>query len=389
MSLQLLKYPYPYKAWLTMANDPDNTTIEAWKELHGFIWEELEIPFGDSLFVSSFNQNLPDQVNLVENPEIGKAHLHDIIHTWGDYMHARKRGFDRDDAIEAAGLLQKAGIQPRVWIDHASFVGNMMHGTNKGAVPKLKDSSGLEYENFVYSLDIARGLGIRYIWNGEVTDIIGQDRDPTFDDEVKRSGGSTMKASVKSAFQYLPTGAKKFPPIDNRQYYPQRFADGSTLYCFRRYGTWPDADIDGLHNLISSDRIDALLRNGGTAIVYSHLGKRHPKGMDRPLHIPETTRNDLKNLSERFKSKELMLSATSELLDYLILRDHVEVSGNTIRFVADGIRYQTLTPNDLSGKVFSFKGNADAMEVFVDNIKQEAVIRKESDGIFSVVFQSE
>ena len=40
-----------------MANDPDNTVIEDWKELHSFIWEDLALPFGDSLFVRTFNAN--------------------------------------------------------------------------------------------------------------------------------------------------------------------------------------------------------------------------------------------------------------------------------------------------------------------------------------------
>ena len=123
MSKAILPYPYPYKAWLTMANDPDNTEMRDWEELHGFIWEELGLPFGDSLFIRSFNRNLPAQVNLQDHPKIAKAHLHDIIHTWGDYMHGRRRGFDREDALEAIDMLNEHGLQPRVWIDHASFMG--------------------------------------------------------------------------------------------------------------------------------------------------------------------------------------------------------------------------------------------------------------------------
>ena len=83
----ILKYPYPYRAWFTIANDPDNTLIRDWRELNSFIWDELELPLGNALFIKSFNNNLPDQVNLVDNPEISSQN-HDIIHTWGDYMHS-------------------------------------------------------------------------------------------------------------------------------------------------------------------------------------------------------------------------------------------------------------------------------------------------------------
>lgn len=388
MSLSVLKYPYPYKAWLTMANDPDNTTIEAWRELHGFIWEELGLPFGDSLFVRSFNQNLPDQVNLHDHPEIGTAHLHDIIHTWGDYMHARKRGFDREDAIEAAMDLAKAGIKPKVWIDHASFVGNMIHGTNKGAIKKLKDSSGLEYENFVYSLDIAWYLGIRYFWSGEVTDIVGQDRKLKFDDLVKYSSGNVVKASVKSALGYFPTKSKIYAPVDNRQYFPYKFDPGPLLYAFKRYGTWKDADIDGLHNLIEPQKIDELIRVRGTAVVYSHLGKRHPDGAGRKLHIPESTREDLRNLKAKFEAKQLMISPLSEMLDYLVLRDWVEAYGTDIQFVSDGIRYDQLTIDDLKGKTFSFryKGAVEDIRVRIEGEPIRANFRRETDTIISILF---
>ncbi len=306
MSVRVLKYPYPFKAWLTMANDPDNTRLADWQELHAFIWEELGLPFGDSLFVRSFNQNLPDQVNLEDNPEIGKGHLHDIIHTWGDYMHGRKRGFDREDAIDAASTLKQAGITPKVWIDHASFVGNMMHGTKKGAIHKLTDSSGHDYENFVYTLDIASDLGIRYIWNGEVTPVVGQDREMKFQDHVQQSGGNSLKASIKSGLQQIG-GASVYQAPDNRQYYKRKFEDGAELYCFRRYGTWQDADIDGLHNLINPDKIAELIKVGGTSVVYSHLGKRHAKHDGRKNHIPKATKADLHNLKKKFDAKEVML----------------------------------------------------------------------------------
>lgn len=391
MNSAALKYPFPYKAWLTMANDPDNTVIEDWRELHSFIWEELKLPFGDSLFVRSFNQNLPDQVDLAKFPEIGKAHFHDIIHTWGDYMHGRKRGFDREDAMEAAKILVDAGILPKVWIDHASFVGNMIHGTNKGSMDKLVDSSGHVYQNFVYSLDIARKLGIRFVWNGEVTAVVGQDRDMQFDDHKTQSGGSGLKATLKSSLQQLPGGSALYASPDNKQYHKHEFKDGSEMYCFKRFGTWPDADIDGLHNLINPEIIDKLLSTGGTAVVYTHLGKRHSSGKDRKQHIPASTRADLLNLKEKFDSKELMISPLSQMLEYLVLRDHIQMdpSANQINFRSDGICFIQLRSKDLNGMKFSFiaRGwNLDILKVLVDGTEVKPQFVSESNEVFSIVF---
>lgn len=389
MSLSVIKYPFPFKAWLSMANDPDNTTIADWEELHSFIWEELKLPFGDSLFVRSFNQNLPNQVNLVDYPQIGNAHLHDIIHTWGDYMHARKRGFDREDAIEAAALLNEKGISPRVWIDHASFAGNFIHGTHKGAMAKLTDSSGHDYKNFVYSLDVAHELGIRYVWNGLVTSVIGQDRELAFGDHRKQSGGSRLKASAKSILQQLPGISLAYVAPDNRQYYARTFEDGRQMYCFPRYGTWKAADIDGLHSLISPEKVSELLRTGGTSIVYSHLGKRHSAHAGRSSHIPESTKTDLRNIREKFNARELMVSPVSEMLDHLVLRDHLKIAGNKIDFRSDGIRFGKLSVEDLKDKYFSFNLNdtdQKSVKVSIDGIDVSFELRKETEKIVSIVF---
>ncbi len=372
-----------------MANDPDNTELEDWRELHAFIWEELGLPFGDSLFVRSFNQNLPDQVNLSDNPEIAKSHLHDIIHTWGDYMHGRKRGFDREDAVEAMFLLEKHGVKPRVWIDHASFAGNMLHGTKKGSTPRVNDSSGYVYENFLYTLDLARKIGIRYVWNGEVTATIGQDRELNFSDYDRLHGGNALKAAVKSTLHRVPSDSGVFAQPDNRQYYKHRFPDGAILYCFRRYGTWQDADINGLYNVIKPELIEQLIRSEGTSIVYTHLGKRHVDSMGNKKHIPKNTRSALKHLSAKFKSKELMISPVSEMLDYMVIRDNILVNPNKghIDFRSDGIRYQPLKISDLHGKIFSFnKGgfNTENLKVSVDEMSVEFQLMKESEGVFSI-----
>lgn len=389
MSLTVLKYPFPFKAWLAMANDPDNTTIADWEELHSFIWEELKLPFGDSLFVRSYNQNLPDQVNLVDHPKIGKAHFHDIIHTWGDYMHSRKRGFDREDAIEAAAMLKEHGILPKVWIDHASFVGNFIHGTHKGAMAKLTDSSGHDYDNFVYSLDVAYELGIRYVWNGSVTSVIGQDRELAFGDHRKQSGGSRLKASAKSILQQLPGISLAYVAPDNRQYYAQTFEDGRKMYCFPRYGTWKAADIDGLHSIISPEKVSELLQTGGTAIVYSHLGKRHSAVADRDSHIPESTKNDLRNIGNKLKAGELMVSPVSEMLDHLVIRDHINLAGNKIDLRSDGIRFEKLSTTDLKGKQFSFNLNSidrKSINVFIDGVEASCEFRQETEKIISIIF---
>ena len=389
----ILKYPYPYKAWLSIANDPDNTLLKDWRELDQLIWKELELPLANSLFVRSFNRNLPGQVNLSDHPEIAEQ-PHDTIHTWGDYMHAGARGFERADALEAIELLRSHGIHPRVWIDHAQFLGNLLHHHSLGATPELKDMSGHAYPVLQYTLDLIEGIGIKYIWDGQVVELLGQDRPLRPYPYFREVSTSEWKAAGKYALHVVAqrSAPARFGEIKvprNEQYYPHRFPDGRSLYCFRRYGTWKDADIYGIQRLIAPENIRRLLALNASSIVYTHLGKRPADKLHLDHHIPEPTRAAFQGLARRYKDKELMISPVSDMLDHFVLRDHVRILSHRIEFRADGIRFDRITPADLAGKKFSFTTQgldptrtsiaADGAEVAYDLVR-------ENERVFSIQF---
>jgi hypothetical protein len=390
--------PPPYRAWLTISNDPDNTDAADWAELHSTIWDEMALPFGDALFVRSFNCNLPGQVNLHDNPEIAAAHYHDTLHGWGDYVHARKRGFDRDDAVQAMELLRAHGLSPRVWVDHSTHPQNLLHNSTEGSTPRHVDGSGVVYESFTYTLDLVAELGIRYVWDGRLTPILGQDVPVSPRVWYARGHASPSRTAFLLAWHGLSRlglvrwgrGMVTHNANVNRQYYPHRFADGRTLYCFRRYGTWRDADIDGLATLISPDNVDRLLSREGTCIVYSHLGKRRAARRGEATHIPPATRAALANLRSRYEQGALKLSPLSTLLDYLVLRDHVAIAagGEYIDFRPDGIRYARLEPADLAGHIFGLRiaGRARDIEVRVAGRPVTAAITRLEDHCYMVSF---
>jgi len=387
---KILKYPYPFKAWFTLTNDPDNTVINDWQELHDFIWDELNLPFGDSLFVRSFNHNLKDQVNLEDYPNIVKAHDHDTLHTWGDYMHGRKRGFDRVDAEEAAAILEENNIQPRVWTDHAQFTGNMIHNSSLGSRPKLYDLSKTSYINFSYTLDIVQRVGVRYLWNGEITNIIAQNRHLKFNDFHLHSS-NIFRSVLKWLLNDTKLGGQLFKRIDNRQYRKNTFADGSELYCFVRYGKWEHTDVEGLYQIIKPSIIDELISLEGTCAVYSHLGKRNRSREINDSHIPENTRKALKYVRDKYDSGVLMLSSVSDMLDYLVIRDNITINHkhHIISFNSDNIRYKQLSPADLKDKKFSFykKGiQMDRVQVQIDGKNVSCQLVDESTDVFSVLY---
>lgn len=357
----VLAMPHPFRAWLCISNDPDNTTIENWQQLHHFIWEELRLPVGDALFIKSLNQNLPGQVNLTDHPQILSAHKHDSLHFWGDYQNSRKEGFDREDAEKAEKILREKKFTPRVWVDHANHQANFLHSHSQGTIPIFKDSAGIEYKNYNYTLDIAERIGVRYIWNGTITKYAGQDFFVSYFSYLKALEVPLSKAVIFFLLRKLFSTSQLIagvPPAvkENAQYWSRQFPDGRTLYSFIRFGSWEDADIDGLANVISAENIRNLIAREGTCIAYTHLGKRKPNRFNDADHIPATTKIALKNISKEYKEKNLKISPISEMLDYLVIRDNILLNEEKpeINFVSDGIRFEKLTPEDLKPHGFSF-----------------------------------
>ena len=355
--LALLAFPPPVRGWLTLCNDPDNTTIEAWEELHAFIWEELALPFADALFVHSFNDSLPDQVSLARYRARLLRHPYDVLHTWGDYVRSRHKIFARSDARAAMALLAEYGLTPIAWSDHSNFVGNVTHGEAAGAARAVSDRSGHHYENDGYTLDIMAEAGIVYLWDGKLTPYMGQDAPTTGYLRLRDAGFSPVHAAIVAKTREL--GAPLWRALDarrmtlhtdNRQYYVRTFEDGRRFYLFRRYGLWQKADIDGVADLLSRSHVDALLARQGTCILYTHLGKRVASRMHDTVHIPARTREALRGVRARMDEGVLRVSPMTSLLDYLVLRDHavLDAHAGSLDFRADGIRFTRLAASDVA-----------------------------------------
>lgn len=352
--------PHPWHAWLTLSNDPDNTTPAGWDELHRTIWQELGLPFADALFLRSYNTLLPDQVDLHGRPELLAAHPHDSIHTWGDYMFARTRGFDRSDAEAALAWMERIGFRPRVWVDHSQFTGNMLHLHRTGSIPEFRDASGHVYPNPLYTLDLVHAAGVRYLWDGTVTPVLGQDLPLSDLTYTLEHAGDRRVGLAQYARRRVRAGLRPgtVPSARdaNRAYRRHRFPDGRTLYIFQRHGQWPLADIDGLGTLLAPERMNALVRRGGVCIAYTHLGKRPAARMADAVHVPPHTRRALEHVATLHRQGRLMVSGTARLLDHLVIRDHIQVDTpeRTIRFTADGIAFDRLGAAELAGHAFTF-----------------------------------
>lgn len=328
---------------------------------------------------------------MTDHPEIARQPA-DTIHTWGDFVHAGAKGFSREDALAGMALLEHHGIRPLVWVDHSRFTGNLLHGNSWGSKPVHKDSSGITYTVHEYTLDLIDQTGIRYVWDGGLTEVIGQDRKPSIWD--RRPGSSMTKSLLAGIRQRIKEKINSFRKRDaqkgNDLYFTHLFPDGRTLYCFQRYGKWRNADIVGLSRQISRKTVDTLIRNQGVMVAYTHLGKKNPE-LKGDRHIPDETLGCLEYVKKRMDDGALNFSSLSDLLDYLVIRDHMVIQGSVVDFRTDGIRFTQMSPDDLLRHSFSLEGVVDHLDVEVrldGKPLPQAIVQPNADGVCTITFRS-
>ncbi len=84
-----------------------------------------------------------------------------------------------------------------------------------------------------------------------------------------------------------------------------------------------------------------------------------------------------------------MVSSVSDMLDHLVLRNHLKIFGHTIDLRSDGIRFEKLSIADLVGKQFSFSSSGidpEKIRVCVDGADVNFELRKENAKVFSILF---
>ena len=287
--IALRKFPFPYEAALTISSDIDKTTtVEEFLDIQEFLntkkstkmGEGLGLEIGNSFFMflpgshqdfGYFSQRPIDRIVIKKFIQAGYI---DSIHSWGDGYKSRA------DAIQGIDELASNGLKLTVWINHAKA------NSDLGSwFPKLY--LGDNKESIFYHSDITISYGIKYVWLGSSTWIIGQAtpiRPNTF------LGSYDSKHSLKAIINISKALSKHFMGIlgikksryamhaSNDLVKPVRLEDGRRVYQFMRY----DHHFDGIglgttsktmaYNL--SERVFRQLKKvKGYAILYTHMGK--------------------------------------------------------------------------------------------------------------------
>jgi hypothetical protein len=349
----LRKFPYPYKAAFTIANDIDETeTLEEFLDIQKFLNTTGATSMGPGvgleLATSCFmfpGETMNRFAYFSERPcdrtvitRFIRAGYIDALHSWGS-------GFkDRRSAELAVAELRRQQLKLFVWSNHAnnrSNFGNWRAGYGPG------DDPGSVY----YHADITIPYGVKYVWLGSSTWMVGQatpiapiaflgsyDRAFPFDSFVNLS--EALAKHVLSVFGLWRSRYALHASNDLVQ--PVTLDDGRRVYQFHRYenhfgGIGRGAFAHTMHYDLSPRVITRLVDAAGYGILYAHFGEN--AGCPQP--ICSETRDALRYLSEKYRNGEVYVTTTAKLLTYYTthkyLTWHVEKRGHDTVIIIDRV----------------------------------------------------
>jgi hypothetical protein len=238
-----------------------------------------------------------------------------------------------------------------VWIDHAvaptNFGADIMRGT--GDVPGAP----------AYHADLTCGYGVRYVWRGRVTSVIGQDvpRRLTgiFDPSHPMASAVTLAKEASKGLLARGGHEKYQPHGSNRVCRTARLRDGQPVVEFLRAnphfgGVSRGETATGVGEVLTEATLRRLEDRGGTAIIYTHLGKV----LDRRQPFTHDGVAGLRRLEASYHDGRLLVTTTRRLLGYARLREAMtwtaHQDGQDVRI--DVTTGGTLPDRDLDGLSF-------------------------------------
>jgi hypothetical protein len=303
----------------------------------------VELEVGNTIYFDmSANQfsywNTDDAGRSMINDCIHSGHI-DCLHSYGDFA------ANRSHAQRAIDELQKHNCKLEVWIDHAvaptNFGPDIMRG--RGDIPGSD----------TYHADISLDFGIRFVWLGRVTSVIGQDTDRRLrglwnTKNIPLSSKTLVKEFLKGAAASLGI-AKYAIHKPNRLIREVELRDGRPVFEFLRsnphYGGVSCGETaDGIAEVLVPRILDRLVQSGGVCILYTHLGKvSNSAGPFGPATVAAFRR-----LSGYYSRGELLVTTTGRVLNYCLMKRDITLSCSP----KDGfevIDIETRYPNGLDG----------------------------------------
>jgi len=330
--VNIRKFPYPYQAMFSLANDIDNTSslqifLEMMKLLNTSADTKLGKGFGLEIGSSFWFYNATPSSQLsyfkcISNTETSFApycrqlwqsgHI-DSLHTYGNFDES---GFERKYAELSLNVLQKYQIQIPTWVNHGNENNSQnlgLYNFQYGAIP----------DRITYHFDLAKSYGIRYVWSGKMTHVLGQNSKSTLNVRFKK-----ILQILLAYTKYRQLSLKPFD-LKNSLLDEIKLQDGNSVWDFQRFinnwGREQILDINDLTQQIKPININRLISNQGFLVIYTHMCE----GLNSLTQFPGELYTALNHISQKFQQKKLLVATTSRLLQYSEIINNLEYNSYT------------------------------------------------------------
>jgi hypothetical protein len=317
---------------LALCSDLDETPD---RHVYGLITRYLnttdETPMGPGVGLEVGNSiyfDMPgDQFAYWNTDDAGRATVQalirsghvDCLHSFGDLATSRAH------AGRALDELSRHGCRVAVWVDHAvapsNFGADIMRGEG--------DLAGAA----AYHADLTCGFGVRYVWRGRVTSVIGQDARRSLRGIFRRhhplaSAKTLAKEAAKGVLARAGSG-KYAMHGSNALLRPVSLRSGHAVWEFLRSNPyWAGVDrgetAEGLGHVLNASMLRRLEARGGYCALYTHLGK--VRRTDEPF--PPHTRAALAALSAASRAGRVLVTTTRRMLDHAMAVRHVSATAS-------------------------------------------------------------
>ena len=325
----LRAFPYPYKAALTICNDPDDTkTTQEFVDVQRFLNSKKLTPLGEGLGLEIGNSfyfyDDERHFSFYTHEERAQRVIIDLIragyidclHTYGDAATSRAQ------ILRGLDVLRTLDCTLQVWVNHNGSRNNLGRKFEYlfDRAPCQGDTPGSP----VFHADVTLDYGIRFAWVGATTRVIGQSpKHPSslFSTvaDFDHLPSSTLSVAKEWRKKMLGSRGDKRYTLHNRNDLMQvmELETGQKLHEFIRYCHHPKgvrfgSTAQGLAQVISPRMLEQLKAVQGYAIVYTHFGQRNGSAE----LLPPGSQAALRQLEQEYREGHVYVTTTAKLLNY-------------------------------------------------------------------------
>lgn len=318
--MTLRPIPYPYRSMLAICSDLDETPdsrvyFETARYLNTkeatAIGRGVGLEVGNTLYfdmdASQFAYWNADDRGRHSVRALIRAGYIDCLHSFGDLALTRKH------AARALDELVRHDCRIKVWVDHAQAITNfgedIMQG--RGDVPSSP----------AYHADLTTSYGVRYVWRGRVTSVIGQNASRSLRGifDPRRPAASSKTIAKEWAKGALARGGNRKYGLHaaNAVIQPASLRDGAPVTEFLRcnpywQGVQHGATAAGIADVFTEKTLSRFAQRNGVGIFYTHLGKIARE----PGIFQVNTRQAFERLARFYENREILVTTTRRLLGY-------------------------------------------------------------------------